>query len=54
MTWFLIHAAVVVAGLAVVASPFMISRKGLLPSLLATVVLGIAAAVLITVARGNA
>ena len=48
------HTAAVVAGLAIVASPFMISRKGLLPGLLAAVALCIVAAVLITVIRGIA
>ena len=48
------HTAAVVAGLAIVASPLMVSRKGLLPGLVAAVALGIVAAVLITVVRGIA
>lgn len=48
----LTHAAAVVAGLAIVASPLMISRKGLLRGLIAALVLAIVAAVLISVARG--
>jgi hypothetical protein len=50
----LTHTAAVVAGLAIIASPMMISRKGLLPGLLAAITLGIVAAVLITVIRGIA
>jgi hypothetical protein len=50
----LAHTAAVVAGLAIVASPLMVSRKGLLPGLAAAVALGIVAAVLITVIRGIA
>ena len=46
------HTAAVIAGLATIASPLMISRKGLLPGLVAAVSLGIVAAVLITVVRG--
>ena len=39
--------------LAIIASPLMISRKGLLPGLVAAAVaLGIVAAVLITIVRG--
>ncbi len=47
----LTHVAAVVAGLAIIASPFMISRKGLFPGLAAAVALAVAAALLITVAR---
>ncbi len=47
----LTHVAAVLAGLAIIASPMMISRKGLLPGLAAGVVLAVAAALLITAAR---
>ena len=46
------HMAAVVAGLAIVASPLMVSRKGLLPGLIAAAALGVVAAVLIAVVRG--
>ena len=48
----LILTATVMAGLAMIASPLMVSTKGLLPGLLAALALGITAAVLITIARG--
>jgi hypothetical protein len=51
MTTILTHTAAVVAGLAIVASAFTVSRKGLLPGLAAAVVLAVAAALLITAAR---
>jgi uncharacterized membrane protein YwaF len=47
----LTHIAAVVAGLAIVATAFTVGRRGLLPSLVAAVVLGVAAALLITAAR---
>lgn len=45
----LTHTAAVLAGLAIIASPFMISRKGLLPGLAASVGLALVAAVIIRV-----
>jgi hypothetical protein len=51
MTSTLTHIAAVVAGLAIVATAVTVSRRGLLPGLVAAVALGIAAAVLITAAR---
>jgi hypothetical protein len=48
----LILTATVMAGLAMIAGPIMVGSKGLLPGLLAALALGIAAAVLITIARG--
>ena len=54
MTITFTHLAAAVAGLAIIASPLMISRKGLLPGLIAAVAFGIVAAVLITVVRGMA
>jgi hypothetical protein len=47
----LTHIAAVVAGLAIVASAFAVSRKGLFPGLIAGVTLCIIAALLITAAR---
>jgi hypothetical protein len=47
----LILTATVMAGLAMIASPLMVSSKGLLPGLVAAIALGIAAAALITIAR---
>ena len=47
----LTHIAAVVAGLAIVASAFTVSRKGLFPGLAAAVVLGVVAALLLTAAR---
>lgn len=41
------HAAGVVAGLAIIASPFMITRNGLLRSWAAAIGLGVLAAVLL-------
>lgn len=49
MTMTLTHAAAVVAGLAMVASLFIVGRKRLLPSLAAAVGLCILAAVLISI-----
>ena len=46
------HIAAVVAGLAIVASAFTVSRKGLFPGLAAAVVLAATAALLIAAARG--
>jgi hypothetical protein len=51
MTSTLTHITAVVAGLAIVATAVTVSRRGLLPGLVAAVALGIAAAVLITAAR---
>jgi hypothetical protein len=47
----LTHTAAVVAGLAIVASAFAVSRKGLLPGLAAGITLCIVAALLIMAAR---
>jgi hypothetical protein len=47
----LTHVAAVVAGLAIMASPLTISRKGLFPGLAAGVALAVAAALLLTAAR---
>lgn len=47
----LTHTAAAVAGLAIVASAFTVSRKRLLPGFAAAVVLGVAAALLIAAAR---
>jgi hypothetical protein len=43
----LTHVAAVVAGLAIIASPFMIARNGLLRSLVAAVGLALVAAAII-------
>ena len=51
MTMTLPHAAAVIAGLAIVASPWMISRKGLFPSLVASLGLAVIAALLIAAVR---
>jgi hypothetical protein len=51
MTMTLTHIAAVMAGLAIVASAFTVSRKGLFPGLAVAVVLGVAAALLLTAAR---
>jgi hypothetical protein len=51
MKTILTHTAAVVAGLAIVATAFTISRRGLLPGMAAAAVLAVAAAVLITAAR---
>ena len=51
MTTILTHTAAVVAGLALVATTFTATRKGLLPGMVAAVVLAVAAALLITAAR---
>ena len=48
----LVHTAAVMAGLAIVASAFTVSRKGLLPGMAAAVVLAVAAALPIAAARG--
>jgi len=52
MTTTIAHIAAVVAGLAIVASAFTVSRKGLFPGLAAAVVLAATAALLIAAARG--
>jgi hypothetical protein len=52
MTWSLTNTAAVVAGLAVIASLVLVGRKRLFPGLVTALALAIAAAVLITVARG--
>jgi hypothetical protein len=51
MTLTLTHTAAVIAGLAIIATTLTVTRRGLLPGLIAAVALGIAAAVLITAAR---
>jgi hypothetical protein len=51
MTTTITHIAAVVAGLAIVASAFTVSRKGLFPGLAAAVVLAVTAALLIAAAR---
>jgi hypothetical protein len=45
------HIAAVVAGLAIFVTGFTVSRRGLLPSLVAAVAFGVAAAVLISAVR---
>jgi hypothetical protein len=52
MTTSIAHVAAVVAGLAIVASAFTVSRKGLFPGLAGAVVLAVTAALLIAAARG--
>ncbi|MGZ3288902.1 MAG: hypothetical protein ACXU87_12780 [Xanthobacteraceae bacterium] len=52
MTSTITHFSAVMAGLAVIATAFTVSRNGLLPGLIAAVVLGVAAAALLTIARG--
>jgi hypothetical protein len=47
MAIILTHAAAIVAGLAIIASPFMIARSGLLHSLVASVGLALVAAAII-------
>jgi hypothetical protein len=52
MTTSIAHVAAVVAGLAIVASAFTVSRKGLFPGLAGAVMLAVTAALLIAAARG--
>jgi hypothetical protein len=47
----LAHVTAVLAGLAIIASYLMISRKGLFPALAAAVALALVGAVLVTAAR---
>jgi hypothetical protein len=51
MTSAFTHVAAAVAGLAIVATGFTVSPRGLLKGLVAAVVLGVAAALLITAVR---
>jgi hypothetical protein len=51
MTASFIHVAAVMAGLAIVATAFTVSRSGLLKGLVAAVAFGVAAALLIAAVR---
>jgi hypothetical protein len=52
MTSTFTHLAAVVAGLAIIATAFTVSRRGLLTGMVAAVASGVAAALLITAVRG--
>ena len=51
MTSTVTHIAAIAAGIAIIASPLMISRNSLLKGLIPAVTLGIVAALLITAVR---
>jgi hypothetical protein len=51
MTSSFTHVAAVVAGLAIIVTGFTVSRRGLLPGLVAAIAFGVTAALLITAVR---